>query len=288
MIVDFHTHTFPDAIAAQTLDKLKSVSHTMPFTDGTLYGLCRSMDRAGIGRSVVLPVATTTRQVTRINDSAAAVNAAQGSVVSFGCMHPHFEDWEEELDRVVRLGLKGIKLHPVYQDVDIDDPRYIRILKTCARLGLVVVTHAGIDVGLPNKIRCSPLMLRRALDRVGPVRLVLAHMGGWRNWGDVAGLLADTGAYLDTSFSLGSMTPNGDGHYAPEDLVLLRDEEFMQLLDAFGPQRVLFGTDSPWGGQEESLADLERLPLSQRDRQAILGQNACALLGVEDNEEEEQ
>ena len=280
MIVDIHTHTFPDKIAAATLDKLKHLSHTVPFSDGTAAGLAASMARAGVDRSVVMPVATSPRQVPHVNDASARMNelGAQTGVLSFGCMHPDFDGWKEELARVRDLGLKGIKLHPQYQDTDFDDPRYLRILDRCGELGLVVLTHAGLDIGMPGKDNCAPEMVARALEQVGPVKLVLAHMGGWRQWDRVEALLPGTGVYLDTSFSLGEITPLDDGHYRPEDLPLLDEAAFLRMVRRFGPDRILFGTDSPWDDQGAALARLRALPLEKSELDAILGGSARKLL----------
>lgn len=280
MIIDIHTHTFPDKIAAATLDKLKHLSHTIPFTDGTAAGLAASMARAGVDRSVVMPVATSPRQVPHVNDASARMNelGAQAGVLSFGCMHPDFDGWKEELARVRDLGLKGIKLHPQYQDTDFDDPRYLRILDRCGELGLVVLTHAGLDIGMPGKDNCAPEMVARVLAQVGPVKLVLAHMGGWRQWDRVEALLPGTGVYLDTSFSLGEITPLDDGHYRPGDLPLLDEAAFLRMVRRFGPDRILFGTDSPWDDQETALARLRALPLEKSELDAILGGSARKLL----------
>ena len=282
MIIDIHTHTFPDKIAAATLDKLKHLSHTIPFTDGTAAGLAASMARAGVDRSVVMPVATSPRQVPHVNDASARMNelGAQTGVLSFGCMHPDFDGWKEELARVRDLGLKGIKLHPQYQDTDFDDPRYLRILDRCGELGLVVLTHAGLDIGMPGKDNCAPEMVARVLEQVGPVKLVLAHMGGWRQWDRVEALLPGTGVYLDTSFSLGEITPLDDGHYRPGDLPLLDEAAFLRMVRKFGSDRVLFGTDSPWDDQGAALVRLRALPLESAELDAILGGNARALLGI--------
>ena len=282
MIIDIHTHTFPDKIAAATLDKLKHLSHTIPFTDGTAAGLAASMARAGVDRSVVMPVATSPRQVPHVNDASARMNelGAQTGVLSFGCMHPDFDGWREELARIQRLGLKGIKLHPQYQDTDFDDPRYLRILDRCGELGLVVLTHAGLDIGMPGKDNCAPEMVLRALDQVGSVKLVLAHMGGWRQWDRVEALLPGTGVYLDTSYSLGAISPLDDGYYRPGDLPLLDETAFLRMVGKFGADRVLFGTDSPWDDQESALARLRALPLESAELDAILGGNAQRLLGI--------
>ena len=280
MIIDIHTHTFPDKIAAATLDKLKHLSHTIPFADGTAAGLAASMARAGVDRSVVMPVATSPRQVPHVNDASARMNelGAQTGVLSFGCMHPDFDGWKEELARVRDLGLKGIKLHPQYQDTDFDDPRYLRILDRCGELGLVVLTHAGLDIGMPGKDNCAPEMVARALAQVGPVKLVLAHMGGWRQWDRVEALLPGTGVYLDTSFSLGEITPLDDGCYRPGDLPLLDEAAFLRMVRRFGPDRILFGTDSPWDDQGAALARLRALPLEKSELDAILGGSARKLL----------
>ena len=282
MIIDIHTHTFPDKIAAATLDKLKHLSHTIPFTDGTAAGLAASMARVGVDRSVVMPVATSPRQVPHGNDASARMNelGAETGVLSFGCMHPDFDGWREELARVRDLDLKGIKLHPQYQDTDFDDPRYLRILDRCGELGLVVLTHAGLDIGMPGKDNCAPEMVARALDQVGPVKLVLAHMGGWRQWDRVEALLPGRGVYLDTSFSLGEIVPLDDGHYRPGDLPLLDEAAFLRMVRKFGADRVLFGTDSPWDDQGAALARLRALPLESAELDAILGGNAQELLGI--------
>lgn len=283
MIIDFHTHSFPPKLAASTLKKLSAASHTLPFTDGTPEGLLASMDSAGVDLSVVLPVATAPRQVEHINDASAAINESApekpgcARLFSFGCMHPDFEGWHRELARVKHLGLKGIKLHPVYQGVDFDDSRTLRILDRAGELGLIVVTHAGLDVGFPGVSRCSPEMVRNAVGRVGPVKLILAHMGGWHSWDRVLELLAGLPVYIDTSFSTGRMTP-ADSHYSEDELQLLDSSGFMALVRAFGPERVLFGSDSPWSSQKDSLDWLREQPLNPRELEDILGNNGKNLL----------
>ncbi len=281
-VVDFHTHTFPEAIAEKAIAQLSAASHTKPFTDGTEAGLCASMRRTGISLSVILPVATSPKQVKKINDSALRVNehTPETGLCSFGCMHPDFEDWYGELGRLKEAGIRGIKLHPVYQAVDFDDPRCLRILNRAAALGLCVTVHAGLDVGFPGVVRCSPQMIRHALSEVGTMKLVLAHMGGWRCWDEVLELLPQSGAYIDTSFSLGRMTPNGDGHYRDEaELRLLDPEHFVTLIRAFGADKVLFGTDSPWADQEDELRQFNELPLTPAERNKILYENALSLIG---------
>lgn len=279
MIIDFHTHTFPDRIAERAITGMQANSHAAAFTDGTVSGLAASMRDAGVARCVVLPVATNPTKLTSMNDASVAQNGAEG-LIHFGAMHPLADNWREELDRIAAAGLKGIKIHPLYQGVDIDDTRYLRILGRAAELGLITVMHAGADIAFPGQVRCSPEMTRHALDQLGHIPLVLAHMGGWRNWGRVADLLAPTGVYIDTAFSLGSIAPLNDGHYTQGDLPLLCPEDFCALVRAFGADRVLFGTDSPWACQKAELDAIRALPLTPDEQTQLLGGNACRLLGL--------
>ncbi|MEA4934188.1 MAG: amidohydrolase family protein, partial [Lawsonibacter sp.] len=119
-----------------------------------------------------------------------------------------------------------------------------------------------------------------AWKQVGPISLILAHMGGWRDWDQVEELLSGTGVYLDTSSSLGQILPLGDGYYGPSELEMLGTEQFMRITRNFGADHILFGSDSPWGGQTEDLARLRALPLTAEEQRAILGDNAQKLLGL--------
>ena len=280
MIIDFHTHTFPDKIAAAAIEKLSGKSHSRPFSDGTAGALSQSTKKAGIDLSVVLPVATSTKQVPSINDYAAKTNETTEAtgLLSFGCIHPDFPEWKEELSRISALGLKGIKLHPVYQDVDFDDPRYLRILERAGELGLIVVTHAGLDIGYPGVERCTPEMVLSAMKQVGSVKLVLAHMGGWRQWDKVEELLVGQPVWFDTAFSAGEITPLEDGYYSAEDLHMLGETDFLRMIRKFGTDRVLFGTDSPWSDQKASLDFIRALPLENSEKDALLGGNTRKLL----------
>ena len=278
VITDFHTHTFPDAIAQRAIAGMQANSHAAAFNSGTQDGLLASMDAAGIGRSVVLPVATNPLKISSMNDKLLSQEKSQ-RVVNFGAMHPQAENWKQELNRLAAAGVPGIKLHPQYQDTDITDIRYLRILDHAAGLGLLTVTHAGDEIAYPGVVRCSPEMVRTVFDQLGNIPLVLAHMGGWKNWQRVAENLAHTGCYLDTAISLGSIVPIDD-HYAPTDLPLLSEEDFVSLVRAFGSHRILFGTDSPWADQAEEIRKLTSLPLTQAELENILSHNAARLLNL--------
>ena len=280
MIIDMHTHIFPEKIAVGVIDKLSRKAKIAAFTDGTLNGLKSSMDAAQIDLSVILPVATNTSQVEKINSAAAALNEEHFSdgIISFGCIHPDFTNYREEIGRVKNRGLKGIKIHPVYQDTNLDDTKYMRILYRAAELDLIVVTHAGLDIGFPGSVKCSPQMAKKVVEEVGDFKFVLAHMGVWRNWDDVLKLLADTKVFIDTAFSTGKIVPRSYFHWAEDDLKMLNAAQFMKFVKIFGAERILFGTDSPWSSARTSIDFIKNLPLDDDDKAKILGGNAQRLL----------
>ena len=283
MIIDIHTHIFPDKMAAAVIDKLSRTSRSVAFTDGTLSGLIEAMHSGGVDVSVILPVATNPHQVDKVNEVSYSLNERhfKDGIISFGCIHPDYEDYSKELNKLKELGFKGIKVHPVYQDTDLDDIKYLRIFERAAELDLIVVTHAGLDIGFPGVIRCSPKMSRHVVDEIGDFKLILAHMGGWKNWDEVPDYLAETKVYIDTAFSTGTITPRPDSVWKVEDLEMLNEDQFMTLFEAFGSDRILFGTDSPWSLQSDSIKFIEQLPINNEDKAKILGGNACQMLGID-------
>ncbi len=284
MVIDFHTHIFPEELAARAVAKLARAARAYAYTDGTAGGLTASMKAAGVDRSVVLPVATRGAQVEGVNRRAAEklAETAKTGLIPFGGIHPEAEHWKEALDALAASGVKGVKLHPVYQGLALDDRRWAAIVGRAAELGLIIVVHCGWDIGIPDSENALPDRVLGLLRQVRPDKLVLAHMGGWKCWEEAADKLAGLPVYVDTAFSLGSICPDRPEHMrTAAEAALLDEAAFTRLARAYGTDRVLFATDSPWSGQGESLAFLSRCPLTEGERTAILGGNAAGLLGLE-------
>ena len=240
MIIDFHTHMFPDKIAARTIDFLSKTGGDMnPFTDGTWKGLKESTKQAGIDHSIVLPIATRPGQFHTINEF--ATHFQEGTLISFGSLHPESENYKEELRQIQDMGMKGIKLHPDYQDTYFNDIRYKRIISYATELGLIISVHAGQDPKCPDNIHCTPAMAEEVLNEVEPEKLVLAHMGGNELWSEVEERLVGRNVYFDTGVILDRMP----------------QEQFLRMVREHGADRIVFGTDSPWADQKNVCRDFE-------------------------------
>lgn len=280
MRIDFHTHTFPEAIAARTIAKLEKSARTASYADGTADGLRASMERAGIDFSVILPVATRPGQAETINRVAIETNDRhrETGLVSFGGIHPDNADYRQILRSLAENGIRGIKLHPVYQQTYFDDIRYMRIIDCACENGLTVVTHAGYDISFPGGSQAVPKRILAVLDTVKPDKLVLAHMGGWRCWDEVEQHLAGAPVWLDTSFTATPIRPAADTCRTPEECYTLSPEQFCRIIRRHGAGRVLFGSDSPWSDQDEAITLLTKSGLAPEECTAILGGNAEKLL----------
>lgn len=280
MIIDFHTHTFPSKIAEPVLQKLQHLSRSKPYTDGTSDDLRRSMQQAEIDLSILLPVMTNTGQVHKLNEAAARVNEhwQKTGLLSFGGIHPDTSDYREELAHVQDMGIRGIKLHPAYQDVDFDDIRYLRILDRASELGLIVLTHAGWDIGIPDHNYCTTAQIRRVMREVGPDKLVLAHMGGWADWDAVERDLAGLPVYFDTAFSTGDIEAAPGTERRPEESHNLTQEAVLRLARRLGTDRILFATDSPWSDQTRTLDFFRTAGFADAELADILANNAKKLL----------
>ena len=280
MIIDFHTHTFPDSICDKTIAKLSSLSATKPFTNGSVGALLQSMQKAGIDYSVTLPVMTNPGQVEKINHALVEKleEAKQSGLITFGGMHPDYEDYKKELRYLKESGVKGIKLHPAYQNVDLTDLRMLRILDAAANENLIVLIHAGIDIGIYDHDYASTGHILQVLKEIGDFSFVLAHMGGWGCWDRVESDLAGANVYLDTAFALGQITPAPNAVTPPIRTTNLSREDFLRIVAKHGEDKILFATDSPWEDQTDYIRRIREYCDNARMSDRILGQNAKELL----------
>lgn len=264
MIIDFHVHAFPDALAAKALPLLSKCSGGVkPNYDATISGLESYLAKNNVDYAVVLNIATNPHQEKKVNDFAISLLEKQ-NIIPFGSVHPDSPNALSELERLAKAGIRGIKLHPDYQHFFVDDEKMFPIYKKIAELDFITVFHAGVDIGYPKPVHCTPERLLRVLDLFDDAPVVAAHFGGWLLWDSVLEDLCGTKVYLDTAFSSGKMPPD----YAKE------------LIKAHGADKVLLGSDMPWSDTLDEVRFVHSLDLSAEDEEKILSNNAKRLLNI--------
>lgn len=263
MLIDFHTHCFPDAIAGKAIPKLSNAAGGLiPCTDGTLSGLRKSMKECGVDISVVMNIATNPEQMQKVNNFAASINNRE-DIFSFGSVFPFAPDALDELERIKELGLAGVKLHPEYQRFSVDDTRLFPIYRKISELGLITLFHAGVDYGFPPPYGATPDKLAVAL-REFSSPVIAAHWGGVCSGEEVLHHLCGKDIYFDLSFGYGTMPK-----YLAEKIV-----------EKHGTERLLFASDTPWHSPALELSLIGSLGLSESDTEKIRSGNAKKLLGI--------
>ena len=262
MIVDIHTHIFPDHLAERAMAALVENVHGAypPVSDGTLAGLLRNMDDWGIDVSVNQPVITKQSQVRSTNEWAASI--ASDRLVSFGGIYPHTDDYRRDIDFVAGLGLRGLKFHVEFQDIQLDDPQMLRIYDYAFSKGLILLHHAGLDPGFPPPYKSTPQQFANILKALPGGMIIAAHLGGHAQWDDVERYLVGSDIYLDTSM--------GFEYYS--------QEQFLRIVKNHGADKILLGSDAPWSHAGSEIEQIRALPLPEADIAAILGGNAQRIL----------
>ncbi len=263
--IDFHTHIFPDRIAKPAMDALAAESgHYQPRADGTLRGLLDSMKQAGISASLVANIATKPAQMVPILEFCKQIKSERiHPLISF---HPSndTEEVEEIFGEAHRSGIRGVKMHPMYQQFFIDDKYMYGFYELMASFGFFVMFHSGYDIAFPKNEQANVERIKKVADWFKDLTIVCTHVGGWKQWDRISCLSRCQNVYTETSMTLSEMS----------------DEEFIRLIGHFDDDRLLFGSDSPWTDQKEMLERTLQLNIPDRLKEKMFYENAAALLGL--------
>lgn len=264
-LFDFHTHAFVDALAERAVGKLAETSGIEPYTDVTVSELRDAMRKNNIDGCMILPVATKPSQQTAINNWAAEIMG--DGIYCCGSIFPDAEDALEEISRIKGLGLYGVKFHPEYQLFYPDEEKMLPIYERIAEEELFAVFHGGYDPLSPDVIRGTPERFAKIARLVPRLTFVAAHLGAMNQWDDVEKHLA--GKLENVYFDVGVIA----GH--------ISDEQLLRIIRTHGADRILFGSDCPWDNPHNEFEMLERLPLTDDERELIYFRNAERLLGCD-------
>lgn len=261
-VIDGHFHVWPDAIAAKAL--ANPSPEQQRFGDGTAAGAIAAMDRAGIDRAVCLGVANTARHLESANAFVGSLDPER--FIGFGTIHPD----APVADNVAILranGVRGVKIHPLFQQFSLDDPRLWDILDALQG-EFPAIVHVGEGGAKFGGDRCTPAMLRDIAARFPRLDLIACHFGGYHLLDEaeesVVGLPGSV--YLDTSW--------------PPSVATVDPARVRRVIERHGPDRVIFSSDWPMADPAAEISAIEALGLGDDDTTAILGGNLERILGA--------
>lgn len=260
-IIDAHCHIYPDRIAVKASQSTGKFYDIPIAFDGKQSTLLEYGKNAGIDHFIVQSVATSQKQVSSINNFIAkSVAESNGKFTGLGTLHPDSDNIKADIDEIISLGLKGVKLHPDIQQFKIDDYRMLKIYE-CCESKLPILIHTGdhrYDYSNPN--RMVPI-----LDIYKNLTVIGAHFGGWSVWDEATEKLSKyENFYVDCSSSFYAMTP----------------QKAKELIMAYGADHVLFGTDYPVWDLKKEIEMFMKIDLTEKQREDILYNNAAKLFDI--------
>ena len=258
---DAHAHIYPGKIAEKATASVGDFYHIPMHNVGLPHVLAQRGGEAGIDRFLVCSVATKVEQVRSINQFIQEKCQKYPQFIGLGAWHQDITDISGEMDDIQARGLRGIKLHPDFQEFMIDDPKMLDVYKEAHRRGLPVLFHTGDS----RTDFSSPHRLMNVIDKLPDFTCIAAHLGGYSEWEEARRELSGTNVYIDTSSSLFKVSP----------------EEAKENIAHFGVDHTMFGTDFPMWDPKEELERFFALGFSQEENQAMLYDNFARLFQLD-------
>ncbi len=258
-VIDVHAHIYPDKIADRAVGAVGEFYLVGMYGQGTATHLLSAQQSAPISHFVVHSVATKPSGVASINNFIAEQCQTHPEFIGFMAMHQDLENAEEEINRAIDLGLRGMKLHPDTQKVNADDPRLMSIYETIeGRLPLII--HTGdyrTDYSHPRRIK--------NILRAFPNLVVdAAHFGGWSVPEIGYDVLHSENVFIDISSSM----------------AFLGNRRTKELVQMWGSERVMFGSDFPMWDPTHEYDTFTSLGFSDSALENMLCHNAERFLGM--------
>ena len=261
-VADIHVHIYPDKVAERASQSIGNFYHIrMEEKDGSVERLTQAIAGSDITRCVVHSVAVRPKTVASINDFIARTCEEHPEFVGFMTLHQDTPDPAAEIERAFDLGLRGIKLHPDTQEVNMDDDRLMRVYEVAERRGLPLIIHCGdyrYDYSHPRR-------LKRILHEFPKLVVDAAHFGGWSIYDYALEFLEDEKCYLDMSSSMRFLGPR----------------RTRELVEAYGYERILFGSDFPMWTPTHELEVFRALGFSARAYDQMCWYNAERFLSMD-------
>lgn len=264
-IFDIHTHIYPEAIAEKAVTNLNHFYNFVCEGKGTLPDLTESSQEAQVSGCLLLGVATNEKQVSRVNEYLAQAcrenSTKEFRLLALACVHQETKDMPHLVDEIEEMGLRGFKIHPDIQGVNIDDERLFPLYESIEGR-MPICFHMGDD---REDYQFSTIeRLLSVKKRFPKLEVLAAHFGGYRTW-EKSHLLAEyDDIWFDASSALWAMTP----------------ERATELVHELGADRILFGTDYPVAYAKSELERFFALDLNENERRAILYDNAARFLAL--------
>jgi len=264
--VQFKTNPFMEWLMNNVLEDQITKACRARNKMATLENMRCSMDEAGVSKNVCLPIAPNLL----FEDLLKAAEVDAGIIPFTTVDFTKDYDVEAALSRDVEKGAKGLKLHPIIQKEPLTSKKTYEAVEAFARFNLPVLFHCGIQSYYIGKEKFTvqdpsygELHYARKLVTDFPnVSFIAGHSGLFQCEDTMKLLGSCKNVYVDTSFQ------------APERV--------KKLISVFGPEKVMYGSDWPWGSRTAVMAATSEACNGDKSlEKLIFSENAQQLLRLE-------
>ena len=258
--IDCHAHIYMKKMASKAVKGVGEFYDVPMSCTGISEELHEIAVSSPVRHFVVNVVAPSAKHVHRLNVFAAEECAAHSEFTGLATLHPDMENPDEEIEAILALGLKGIKLHPDTQHFDADSDKAMRLYECIAgRLPLLI--HCG-DYRYDSS---HPRRIARIIEAFPELTVVAAHFGGWSIYDEAIPYLTDKNCYMDISSAMPFLPP----------------EKIHSLIRHYGAERLMFGSDYPMWDPVREYEAFMKLDLTEQERELILRKNAAKVFSID-------
>jgi predicted TIM-barrel fold metal-dependent hydrolase len=259
MLIDAHTHIFPEKSAENILRITSQKFKVKVYGKGTASDLIAQMDENRVNYAVIHMVAVNPKAARMINTW--LINLSEPRFIKFGTLHPHQQDYQQEIERLREHGIRGVKLQPDVQGFTVDNKDLTYPLyEELAKKRLIVMFHVGGNPIPRSNQRSTPKMVLRVAEDFPELTIIAAHLGGLNMWNEVITTLAGReNVFMETSMTYENIPP----------------AIAEKIIRKHNPKKIFFGTDYPFAPIKSCVERAQKVSfLTAGEKEDLMGLNA--------------
>jgi uncharacterized protein len=279
-IIDGHVHTFSSNEVSRKIRESFNKIYTIEFENpgtGTIHDVLANMERSGVDHTIMANFAPP-GIIHENNLWTIQASGHDKRLIPLVSFHPSMGgDIHSLFEQYIRLGAKGIKLHPMAQGFSPLDGKLAELYKSCNEAAFPVVFHCGRVANMRLNEYSDFDMIKPLIEKYPAIPFVLTHMADG-NVNDVVNTARNHGnVSFDTSIVITGYPPIMETN----DASWLDDDEVSGIIDSIGAEKVIFGSDYPWGSPSHDIARFMAIKLEEKQKQLIFSENAVRIFKLE-------
>ncbi|MCX8131771.1 MAG: amidohydrolase family protein [Clostridia bacterium] len=278
-VVDGHVHTFPTEEVAgkiiESFNKAYSIEFENPGT-GSISDVLKNMNKTGIDYTVMANFSPA-KILHNNNLWTISVSEENKSLIPLVSFHPDLEGkLGVLLESYIKKGAKGIKIHPMAQGFEPIHKRMDEVYEACRETSFPIVFHCGRVSNARLNEYADLDMILPVIEKYPEVPFILTHMVD----GNIEHVLMLAENYKNVYFDTSIVITGYPSIAAVNEPSWLDDGAVVDIINRIGAERILFGSDYPWGSPNHDIDRFLKMNLTGYQKELILGVNSMKVFNI--------